>query len=37
MEGARKRGKPGERWTDYVQEDLKVMGKRNWHAVIRDR
>jgi hypothetical protein len=37
MEGARKRGKPGKRWTDYVQEDLKVIGIRNRHAVVRDR
>jgi hypothetical protein len=37
MEGERKRGKPGKIWTDYVQEDLLVMGIRNWHAAVRDR
>jgi hypothetical protein len=33
MEGTRKRRK---RWIDEVEEDLKIMGIRNWHAVAKD-
>ena len=25
------------RWADEVEEGLKIMGGRNWHAVVRDR
>jgi hypothetical protein len=34
MEGTTKRRK---RWIDEVEEDLKIMGIRNWHAVAKDR
>jgi hypothetical protein len=36
MEGTRKRERPRKRWIDEVEEDLKIMGIRNWHAVARD-
>jgi hypothetical protein len=36
MEGKRKRGRPCKRWLDVVEEDLKIMGIRNWHVVVRD-
>jgi hypothetical protein len=36
MEGTRKRGRPHKRWID-EEEDLKIMGIRNWHAVAKDR
>jgi hypothetical protein len=32
----KKRGRPQEKWTDEVQEDLKIMGIRNLHTVARD-
>jgi len=36
MEGTRKGGRPQEKWTDEVEEDLKIMGTRNLHTVARD-
>jgi hypothetical protein len=37
MEGTRKKRKTRKRWIDEVEEDLKIMGIRNWHAVAKDR
>jgi hypothetical protein len=37
MEGTREIGRPRKEWTDEVEEDLKIMGIRNWHAVAKDR
>jgi hypothetical protein len=36
MEGTRIRGRPRKRWIDEVEEDFKIMGIRNWHAVAKD-
>jgi hypothetical protein len=35
MEGTRKGGRPLEKWTDEIEEDLKIMGIRNLHMVAR--
>jgi hypothetical protein len=37
MEGTRKRGRPRKRWIGEVEEDLKIMEIRNWHAVAKYR
>lgn len=37
MKEIRKRGGPQKRSTDDIQEDLKITGTRNWHAMARDR
>ena len=31
------RGRPRIRWTDEAEEDLKIMGIRNWHTLVTDR
>jgi hypothetical protein len=36
MEGIRKIAKPRKRLADEVEEDLKIMGIRNWHIMARD-
>jgi hypothetical protein len=36
MEVIRKRRRPRKRWADEVEEDLRIMGIRNWHAEIGD-
>jgi len=33
MEGIRKRHRPQKRRTNEVEEDLKIMGIRNWHKM----
>jgi hypothetical protein len=37
IEGTRKRGRPCKRWKDEVEEDLNIMGIKNWRAAARDR
>jgi hypothetical protein len=37
MEGIRRSGRPRNGWIDEVEEDLKITGIRNFHAVARDR
>jgi hypothetical protein len=37
IKGTRKRGRTRKRWIDNVEEYLKIMGIRNWHAVAKDR
>jgi hypothetical protein len=36
MEETRKRGRPRKRWIDEVEEDMKIVVVRNWHAVAKD-
>jgi hypothetical protein len=36
IEGTRKRGRPRNKRTDEFEEDLKIMVRRNWRAVVRD-
>jgi hypothetical protein len=36
MEGIRKRRRQWKRLTDVVEEDLKILGVRNWNTVVRD-
>jgi hypothetical protein len=36
MEGTRKRGRLCKRWIDEAEEDLKIRGIRNLHAVAKD-
>jgi hypothetical protein len=35
MEGMRKRQRPQKRWANEVEEDLKIMGIRNWHKMAK--
>jgi len=35
MEGMRKRQRPQKRRTNETEEDLKIMGIRNWHKMAR--
>lgn len=37
MEGIRKRGGQRKIWADEVEEDLKIMGVRNFHRLGRNR
>jgi hypothetical protein len=37
MEGTRKKGRQRKRWIDEVEDDLKIIGIRNWHAVAKGR
>ena len=36
MEAIRKRRRSRKRWTDELEEDLKIMGVRNWHTATGD-
>jgi hypothetical protein len=36
MVGTRTRERPRKRWTDEVEEDSRIMGIINWHAVAKD-
>jgi hypothetical protein len=35
MVGTKKRQRPQKRWTNEVEEDLKIMGIRKWHKMAR--
>jgi hypothetical protein len=37
MKRTGKRSRPRKRWTDEVEEDLKILGIRNWNTVAKDR
>jgi len=36
-EGTRRVGRPAIRWLDSIEEDLKIMGVRNWRRKTQDR
>jgi hypothetical protein len=36
-EGTRRVGRPASRWLDSIEEDLKIMGVRNWRRKSLDR
>jgi hypothetical protein len=36
-EGIRRVGRPAIRWLDSIEEDLKIMGFRNWRRKTQDR
>ena len=36
VEEIRKEGRSQKQWIDAIREDLKKMGIRNWHTVVRD-
>jgi hypothetical protein len=36
-EGVRRVGRPAIRWLDSIEEDLKIMGFRNWRRETQDR
>jgi hypothetical protein len=35
MEGSRKRQRPQKRWTNEAEENMKILGIRNWHKMAR--
>jgi hypothetical protein len=37
MEGARRRGRPRNRWKEEVERDLQVLGVRRWRKLVTDR
>jgi hypothetical protein len=36
-EGTRRVGRPAVRWLDSIEEDIKIMGVRNWRRKTQDR